>query len=69
MWKKFGIEDRFGYSIVAQHGHCQLPPSQYPEVEAFLDKFLLGKTEANTLVRIAPADYPQRYDLRSWIAW
>ena len=69
VWEKFGIEDRFGYSIVAQHGHCQLPPSQYPEVEAFLDKFLLGKTEANTLVRIAPADYPQRYDLRSWIAW
>ena len=69
VWEKFGIEDRFGYSIVAQHGHCQLPPSQYPEVEAFLDKFLLGKTEANTLVRIAPVDYPQRYDLRSWIAW
>ena len=69
VWEKFGIEDRFGYSIVAQHGHCQLPPSQYPEVEAFLDKFLLGKTEANTLVRIAPADYLQRYDLRSWIAW
>lgn len=69
VWEKFGIEDRFGYSIVAQHGHCQLPPSQYPEVEAFLDKFLLGKTDANTLVRIAPADYLQRYDVRPWMAW
>lgn len=43
VWKKFGIEDRMGYSIEGGHGHCQLPKSQYPEVEAFIDKFLLGK--------------------------
>lgn len=50
VWKKFGIEDRMGYSIQGGHGHCQLPKSQYPEVEAFLDKFLLGK-DADTDVR------------------
>ena len=47
VWKSFGIGDRMGWSIVAGHGHCQLPESQYPEVEAFIDKFLLGK-ETNT---------------------
>lgn len=31
------------YSIVGGHPHCMLPESQYPEVEAFIDKFLLGK--------------------------
>lgn len=43
VWKHFGIEDRMGYSIVGGHPHCMLPESQYPEVEAFIDKFLLGK--------------------------
>jgi hypothetical protein len=41
---------------------------QYPEVEAFIDKYLLGK-EANTVVRIAPEDYPTRYDYHPWIKW
>ena len=43
VWKQYGIGDRMGYSIVNGHGHCQLPESQYPEVQAFIDKFLLGK--------------------------
>jgi len=43
VWNLFGIGDRFGYSIVGGHGHCQLPESQFPEVEAFIDRFLLGK--------------------------
>lgn len=68
VWERFGIADRFGYSIVAGHGHCQLPEVQYPEVEAFIDKFLLGK-EANTVVRIAPTDYPTKYDPKQWIKW
>ena len=47
VWKKFGIEDRMSYSIQGGHGHCQLPKSQYPEVQAFVEKFMLGK-EADT---------------------
>ena len=48
VWKTFGIADRMGYSIVGGHPHCQLPPSQYPEVEAFVDRFLLGKENVDT---------------------
>ncbi|MBQ6965949.1 MAG: hypothetical protein IJP82_09740 [Bacteroidaceae bacterium] len=69
VWERFGIEDRMGYSIVAGHGHCQLPESQYPEVEAFVDKFLLGKTEVDTKVRIAPDTYSTQYDYRRWVSW
>ena len=43
VWESFGIADRMGWSIVDGHGHCQLPPSQFPEVQAFIDKFLLGR--------------------------
>ena len=54
VWEKFGIADRVGYSIIGGHPHCMLPQSQYPEVEAYLDRFLLGKEGGNTLVRFAP---------------
>ena len=47
VWKRFGIADRMGWSIVGGHGHCQLPQSQWPEVQAYIDRFLLGR-EANT---------------------
>ncbi len=68
VWEQFGIEDRVGYSIVPGHGHCQLPTVQYPEVEAFIDKYLLGKEDANTTVRIAPASYKD-IDLDWWTGW
>ena len=41
VWKKFGIADRMGCDIIGGHGHCQLPQSQYPVVQAYIDKFLL----------------------------
>lgn len=56
VWKTFGIADRFGFSIVGGHPHCRLPDSQRPEVEAFVDKFLLGKKEANTSMTKHPFD-------------
>ena len=68
VWEQFGIADRVGYSIVANHGHCQLPEVQFPEVEAYIDRFLLGKTDANTTVRIAPDNYKD-IDLNYWIPW
>ena len=66
VWEQFGIADRVGYSIVANHGHCQLPEVQFPEVEAYIDRFLLGKTDANTTIRIAPDSYKD-IDLNHWI--
>ena len=41
VWERFGIGDRMAWSIVGGHGHCQLPESQFPIVEAFIDKFLV----------------------------
>jgi len=69
VWKQFGIEDRVGYSIVAGHGHCQLPESQLPEVEAFIEKFLLGNDSIDTRdISIAPL-YRDSVDVNRWIGW
>ncbi len=52
VWRRFGVEDRMGWSIVDGHGHCMLPESQYPEVQAFIDKFLLGRETDTQDIRI-----------------
>ena len=52
VWERFGIADRMGWSIVGGHGHCQLPECQWPEVLAFIDKFLLGKDTNTNDIRI-----------------
>ena len=43
VWARFGIADRFDCDIVGGHGHCQLPQSQWPLVQSFIDRFLLKK--------------------------
>ncbi len=43
VWEHFGIADRMGWSIIGGHQHCQLPEAQWPEVQAFIDRFLLGR--------------------------
>jgi hypothetical protein len=51
VWERFGISDRMGWSIVGKHGHCQLPQTQWPEVQAFIDRFLLGRPSDTKNVR------------------
>lgn len=67
VWKAFGIEDRMGFSIQGGHMHCMLPESQSPEVEAFIDKFLLGKTDVDTFV--SKADMFENVDYLKWMPW
>jgi hypothetical protein len=51
VWERFGIADRMCWSIVGKHGHCQLPQTQWPEVQAFIDRFLLGRPSDTKNVR------------------
>jgi len=59
VWENFGIEDRFGFSIVNDPNHCfPFPDIQKPKVEAFVDKFMLGDTLVNTDIATHPySDY------------
>jgi hypothetical protein len=67
VWKALGVPDRFGYSIVTGHSHCSVPSSQVLEIEAFVDKFLLGKdTTINVSTAIPSYD---NADISTWIPW
>jgi len=51
-----------------QSHHCAMTASIEAEMGAFLDKFKLGNTNVNTLIR----DYPGSYssiDYSSWTSW
>jgi hypothetical protein len=65
VWNALGVPDRFGYSIVGGHYHCAVPNSQISEIEAFVEKFLLGKDTVNTEI----ATTPFSTNLSSWINW
>ncbi|MCR4859357.1 MAG: hypothetical protein K5910_01685 [Bacteroidales bacterium] len=66
VWQQYGIADRMGYTFQGGHMHCGLPREQWPEVEAFVDRFLLGK-DVPTEVTTAPMY--RDMDLDEWIKW
>jgi len=43
-----GVPDNMGFSLTGGHNHCSFPSSQQTELSAFINKFLLGQTSANT---------------------
>ena len=68
VYKSLGAEDNMGISQ-ASHGnsHCQMPSSQNPEVQAFYDKFLLGKTTTDTNVFKTEGKF--NWYAPRWIGW
>ncbi|MEI9944565.1 MAG: hypothetical protein WDN26_10145 [Chitinophagaceae bacterium] len=67
VYKTLGIGDRFGFYIDGSHPHCNIPQTQRPAIEAFVDKFLLGKTNVNTdTINVNP--YPT-VDHERWYKW
>jgi hypothetical protein len=67
IYKTFGIGDRMGYYIDGGHGHCLIPETQLPAVEAFVEKFLLDRKDVDT-DKITVHPYPE-LDPKRWYAW
>ncbi|HEX6847327.1 MAG TPA: hypothetical protein VF144_10125, partial [Chitinophagaceae bacterium] len=66
VWKQFGVGDRFGFYIDGGHGHCAIPTSQRPAIEAFVEKFLKGNTTVNTDVTVHPYG---DMNYQRWYSW
>jgi hypothetical protein len=67
VYKTMGISERMGFYIDGGHGHCAIPTSQRPAIAAFVDKFLLNKTEVITdTVTVNP--FPD-VDYQRWYKW
>ena len=66
VWEHLGIADRMGYSINGNHPHCRLPEEQFPEVLAFIDRFLFEKPVSTAGIRKAEM-FEGKVDLEKWI--
>jgi len=58
IYNEFGIGDRFGFIIDGNHNHCAVPAVQLPQIQAYIDKFLLGQ-DVSTDVEVIPNPYVQ----------
>lgn len=54
VFKAMGVEDNLGYDFTGGHDHCAAPNTQKTSVNAFVDKFLKGKTSTSTKIAIKP---------------
>ncbi len=74
IYNTFGIGDRFGFYIDGGHNHCATLPAEGPVITAWVQKFLLGDTTANTDTHVFPTNPPLKYDYTKldyarWTAW
>jgi hypothetical protein len=65
VWKALGVPDRIGVTE-DNVAHCSWSQKFTPDLEAYLDKFLLGKTEGNT--EVLRSKYTD-LDVTKWIPW
>lgn len=66
IYDTLGIGDRFGFYIDGGHAHCATLPAEAPVIAAYVDKFMLGQSDADTDVAVAP--YPN-LDYGRWTWW
>jgi len=67
IWTALGATDRMGYSLTNEHGHCGFPSSQQTELNAFVQKFLVGGGTGNTNIMRNDPNVP--FNQAQWINW
>jgi hypothetical protein len=67
IWALLGVPDKMGFSETTAHNHCAFPSSQQSDVNAFVQKFLVGDgTDDTNIMRSDPGYY---YDQERWVDW
>jgi hypothetical protein len=67
VWQALGIPDHMGFSQVGHPDHCVVPASQQADVDAFVERFLVGGGTASTA--ILKTDGRFEYDAARWQDW
>jgi hypothetical protein len=68
VFKAMGVPDAIGYDFTSGHKHCQPPASQTSSVNAFVDKYLKGKS-TSTSIAIKPTSTKFDLDVTKAIDW
>lgn len=67
IWQGFGVPDMMGYSLTTGHNHCAFPSSQQSEVNAYVQRFLIGSTAGNT--NVMRNDPGVTFNQGMWVNW
>ena len=67
IWQAHGVIDMMGYSLTTGHTHCAFPSSQQAELNAYVQKFLIGGAAGNTnVMRNDPGVF---FNQAMWVNW
>lgn len=67
IWQALGVPDAMGYSLTTGHTHCAFPSSQQAELNAYVQKFLIGGGTGNTNIMRNDPNVP--FNRSMWINW
>jgi hypothetical protein len=67
IWQAHGVIDMMGYSLTTGHTHCAFPSSQQAELNAYIQRFLIGGAAGNTnVMRNDPGVF---FNQAMWVNW
>lgn len=67
IWEAIGLPDKMGVSQVDHPNHCEWISAQQPELNAYVQKYLVGGGSADTNVLKTDGGY--KFDETAWIDW
>ena len=65
IFESLGVKDRLGVSIAPSHPHCSFPQAQAPEVQAFVERYLLDRQSTPNVFKASG----QVYSKPQWVDW
>jgi len=67
IWQALGIPEKMGFTQVGNHNHCAFPSSQQGDLDAFVNKFLLGQSTTTGFVKTDNNNLG--FTPATWITW
>jgi hypothetical protein len=67
IWQSLGVPDMMGYSLTTGHNHCSFPSSQQSDLNAYVQKFLVGGGTGNTNIMRNDPGVP--FNQSMWLNW
>ncbi|KDQ19074.1 carbohydrate-binding module family 1 protein [Botryobasidium botryosum FD-172 SS1] len=69
VYKALGVPQNHGFAQIGGHNHCAWPTSLTPTLNAFFDKFLLGKSVNTDYFTTNSVFGPAKWDATRWMNW
>ncbi|KAF9528437.1 hypothetical protein CPB83DRAFT_854616 [Crepidotus variabilis] len=68
VWEALGVPDNMGISEIGDHNHCAFPDTQQGDLDAYIQKFLLGQDSDTNILKTDLEDNAGFVE-KDWIEW